>query len=273
MGNRRAVQGLCTRAGCPVPIGGLECFCTRPTVVDRAVGDDHNEPVAILISVVALLFSATVFFYNRRASRRDLLLRVHEDYLKADQQQGRGDLFVAYEVGVDFEDDEGLADSYRLGSDKFRSINHAVSYMDVMGYLFFRGYIPRRDAHALWGITVARVQYAAEGTRFLALRDRLYGQEIWPHLRHFAACVRIKAGEGFMSHLPMWLVSQLARRSSAQVQTTSRDIRYPQRRPATTLVTDCDGVISFGQTANEEELSRAANKGHAGGAAADMDEN
>lgn len=185
---------------------------------------EHNRPVAVLISAIALGFTVAVFLYNRRTGRRELFLRAHEDFVHPERQQGRRELFEAYEAGIEPGD---------LDFDRFGSINHAVAAVDVMGYLFYRGYVPRGDAYALWGITVARVHWAAEKSGLLSLRDRQFGTTIWPYVRHFARCVDFSASGGWRGLVPIWLVVKLQplRREGRSPGARVRGIRYPEPRP------------------------------------------
>lgn len=171
--------------------------------------------------MAALLFSATVFFYNRRASKRDLFLRAHEDFAHPDRQEGRRSLYKTYETQAALEEIE---------LEEFRIINHAVASLDFMGYLFYKGYVSRRDAYALWGITTARVYHAATESGFLALRDNQFGNEIWPYFRHFARCVNFSAQGGGRSRVPVWVVLRLIKLAPTR-RGTGRGvvgIRYPE---------------------------------------------
>ena len=176
--------------------------------------------MAVLISVIALVFSATVFLYNRRASKHDLFLRTQESFVDPERQQGRRELFEAYEASTD---------PHGLGPERFRAINHALASADMMGYLFYRGHVPRGDAYALWGITLVRVHRTAEQSGFLALRDNQFGTTIWPYLAHFAACVEFTASGGWRGHVPIWAVVRLRRpaRADRRPRTRVAGLRYP----------------------------------------------
>ncbi len=137
--------------------------------------------MAIVLSSIALLFSAFVFLYNRRANKRELLLRVHDQQLAADRQHGRRVLFEIVERSQPPED---------LPDEDHRAANHALSVLDLMGFLYCKRYIPRRDAMALWARTAVRLVDAAEASGFLALRDAQNGAPIWPYLRRFTADAR-----------------------------------------------------------------------------------
>lgn len=74
-----------------------------------------------------------------------------------------------------------------LSAEDFRSANHALSSLNMLGFLCCRRYVSMRDAIALWGQTVVRAVDAAERTGFLALRDsQQAGTPVWPFLREFA---------------------------------------------------------------------------------------
>ena len=132
--------------------------------------------MALAISLTALLFSAFVFIHNRRATKRDLFLKVHEQLLATDRQHGRRVVFEMKEHGRTPVD---------LSPEEFLSANHALASLDMLGYLFTKRYIPRKDATALWGATTLRAYRAAEESGFIALRDTQNGIPIWPYLRQF----------------------------------------------------------------------------------------
>ncbi|MEU7789764.1 hypothetical protein [Amycolatopsis sp. NPDC049159] len=70
-----------------------------------------------MVSFVAVLFSTFVFRYDRRTSRRDLLLDTHERQLLVENQHGRAVLFEAQASGTPAGD---------LSAADFRSANHAL---------------------------------------------------------------------------------------------------------------------------------------------------
>lgn len=139
--------------------------------------------MAVGISVVAFTLSLFTFVYNRRTSRRDLLLKMHDSFLAPDRQEGRRLLFELTESG-------GSPGS--LGQEEFRLINHALASFDVMGFLYMKRYIPRSDAVALWGITTTRALRAAESCGFMALRDSQNRRPIWPFFRKFVAAASVE---------------------------------------------------------------------------------
>jgi hypothetical protein len=137
--------------------------------------------MAIILSFIAVLFSAFVFAYNRRATRRDLLLRSNDQQVLAENQYGRRVIFDMSERGT------APAD---LPPEDFLAANHALAALNILGFLYCRRYVSRRDCIALWGQTTARVVTAAEASSFLALRDsQQNGVRVWPYLRTFAADV------------------------------------------------------------------------------------
>ncbi|GAB2994711.1 DUF2800 domain-containing protein [Amycolatopsis acidiphila] len=133
--------------------------------------------MAIVLSFIALLFSAFVFLYNRRASKRDLYVRMHDQLLDADRQHGRRVLFELAEQNQQPGD---------LTSEEHRYANHALATLELFGFLYFKRYIPRRDALEMWGITITRLVDAGEQSGFLALRDAQNGMPVWPYLRRLA---------------------------------------------------------------------------------------
>jgi hypothetical protein len=136
--------------------------------------------MSLVISLTALFLSAFVFLHNRWASKRDLLLKIHEQLLASDRQHGRRVLFELLERGGKVTD---------LSAGDFLAVNHALASLDLMSFLFVKRYIPRADAIALWGLTGTRLFRAAMETDFLALRDKQHGADIWPYLRQFVEYV------------------------------------------------------------------------------------
>jgi hypothetical protein len=137
--------------------------------------------MAIVLSSIALLFSAFVFLYNHRSGKRELLLRVHDQQLSADRQDGRRVLFELYEQNQPPES---------LSGEDHRAVNHALSIFNVIGFLYCKRYVPRRDLMDLWALTATRLFDAAEKSGFLAVRDAQNGDPIWPYFRRFVADAR-----------------------------------------------------------------------------------
>ena len=146
-------------------------------VVARLASHDASQ-VTLAISLAALVFSVFVFVHNRRGSRRELLLKVHEQLLEPDRQRARRALF---EMG---EQDKTPND---LAPDEFVAVNHALASLDMLGYLFYRRLVPRSDVIALWGVTAMRACQVAEATGMLAMRDEQNRMRVWPYLRYLAA--------------------------------------------------------------------------------------
>ncbi|MFE5501377.1 hypothetical protein ACFQ73_02355 [Amycolatopsis japonica] len=141
--------------------------------------------MAVAVSFIAVLVSTLVFVHNRRTSRRDLLLNAHEKQLVPENQHGRRVVFELRETGGSPE---------ALSAEDFRSANHALSSLNMLGFLCCRRYVSMSDAIALWGLTVVRVVAAAEETGFLALRDsQQEGTPVWPYLREFALIARSRS--------------------------------------------------------------------------------
>lgn len=137
--------------------------------------------MAIVLSSVALFFSAFVFLHNRQTVKRELLLRIHDQQLVADRQDGRRVLFQLYEQKMPPES---------LSYEDHRAVNHALSIFNVIGFLYCKRYVPRRDLMDLWAITGTRLFDAAERSGFLALRDSQNRVPIWPYFRRFVADAR-----------------------------------------------------------------------------------
>ncbi|HWC83878.1 MAG TPA: hypothetical protein VG756_28300 [Pseudonocardiaceae bacterium] len=134
--------------------------------------------MTLAISLTALIFSMFVFVQNRRSNRRDLLLKVHDQLLAPERQRGRRALFEMGEKGQRPED---------LAPDEFVIVNHALASLDMLGYLFYRRLVPRRDVVAMWGTTAMRACRVAQDTGLLTMRDTQNQMRVWPYLRYLAA--------------------------------------------------------------------------------------
>jgi hypothetical protein len=134
--------------------------------------------VTLGISLTALVFSVFVFVHNRRSTRRELLLKVHEQLLAPERQRARRALFEMGEKAQGPED---------LTSDEFTTVNHALASFDMLAYLFYRRLVPRHDVVAMWGTTALRACRVAEETGMLAMRDEQNQMRVWPYLRYLAA--------------------------------------------------------------------------------------
>jgi len=132
---------------------------------------------SLLIAVIAIVISAATFLYQIRANRRQLFMRVHEDFVSGDRQRGRGRLWQ-------FEE-ERKENPSSWPSDDFEVINGSLSQLNTIGYLYMRGHIPRSDARTLFGPTARRAIDAANATGFIAFRDEQQGEPVWPFLRKF----------------------------------------------------------------------------------------
>ncbi|MEV6624391.1 hypothetical protein AB0M83_39695 [Amycolatopsis sp. NPDC051106] len=169
--------------------------------------------MAVVVSFIAVLVSTFVFVYNRRTSRRDLLLDAHERQLLGDNQHGRAVLFEAHASGTMVGE---------LSAEDFRSANHALSSLNMLGFLCCRRYVSMRDSIALWGLTAVRVVAAAEKCGLLALRDtQQKGTPVWPYLREFALIAQERS-DLYLN--PLWLGGfRRKRRHRFQVQVSADD--------------------------------------------------
>ncbi|HEX5401197.1 MAG TPA: hypothetical protein VFX16_02720 [Pseudonocardiaceae bacterium] len=147
--------------------------------------------VTLAISLTALVFSVFVFSYSRYGGRRDLLLKIHDQLLAPDRQHGRRVLFEMHEEGRRADD---------LTPDEFLAVNHALASLDMLGYLFSRRYVSRRDVVSLWGTTALRACQAAQDTGLLAMRDAQNRLPVWPYLRDLATSMVEHKGRPV--HLP-----------------------------------------------------------------------
>jgi len=134
------------------------------------------KTISVVIASIALAVSLSTFLTNRLRDKRDLLLRVHERLITADQQRGRGLIYNKIAAGIAVED---------LTADEYSAINSALVTLDAAAIYYRRHYIRRKDFLRLWALTIVRVVCAAEP--FLDQRKRYLGTESLPDLRAFAA--------------------------------------------------------------------------------------
>jgi hypothetical protein len=135
--------------------------------------------MSILISIAALTLSLSVFLHSRWRDKRDLILRIHEHLVTADQQRGRRLLYRMKETQARVED---------LSDDDYVLINNALASLNVLGIYYQRRYVRRRDALELWGVQILRVLLAGEV--FIAYRDVEQRMRSWPQLHVMAKDAR-----------------------------------------------------------------------------------
>lgn len=131
--------------------------------------------MTIAISTAALIISLIALLATRWRDRRDLLLRIHEHLVTADQQRGRRLIYIMSSERVRIED---------LSDEDYVLINNALAALNVLGIYYQRRYIRRKDVLEFWALPVLRLLRAADA--FLAHRDS-FRQPTWPQLRAFAA--------------------------------------------------------------------------------------
>jgi hypothetical protein len=131
--------------------------------------------MSIAISVAALVFSLAAFQYGRWRDRRDLLLKIHEHLVSADQHRGRRLLYTMKETQIRVED---------ISEEDYLLINNALAALNLLGIYYRRRYIRRKDVLELWAVPVLRAFLA--GQAIMDRRDTENGMPIWPHLRSLA---------------------------------------------------------------------------------------
>jgi hypothetical protein len=156
--------------------------------------------VSLVISCGAVALSLGAFLTTRWRDRRDLLLRVHQSLIAADQQRGRRSIYTMSANHARVED---------LGDADYVLINNALASLNTLGIYYRRRYVRREDVLELWALPVVRLLRAAEP--FLDHRDELAGTRTWPQLRAFAVDaekylqrqgVDVKAVETHVTELP-----------------------------------------------------------------------
>lgn len=135
--------------------------------------------MTVTISVAALVVSLAAFQYGRWRDKRDLLLKIHEHLVSADQHRGRRLLYTMKETQTRVED---------ISEEDYLLINNALAALNVLGIYYRRRYVHRRDVLELWAVPVLRSVLAGEAV--MARRDTENGMPIWPHLRSLAQDAR-----------------------------------------------------------------------------------
>ncbi|KAB2347239.1 hypothetical protein [Actinomadura rudentiformis] len=128
--------------------------------------------MSIGISIIALTFSLLVFFHSRWVNKRDILMRLHDEFLTRDKQVGRR---LIYEMA---EQQRSIDD---LSFEEHVLINNTLASLNLLGIYYHRRYVRRADVLELWAMPLARIITAAQP--FLEHRDRHQQAPIWPHLR------------------------------------------------------------------------------------------
>jgi hypothetical protein len=136
------------------------------------------ESAALIVAVIALVISIAAFVYELVSRRRQLMLTIYEKLLEGEQQRGRRLVHELAETGQAFDD---------LDQPSRDCVNHALSMLNVLGFLYARRYVSRRDAMTLWGSATSRVCRSAENAGFLAFRDAQEDGRVWPYFRDFSA--------------------------------------------------------------------------------------
>lgn len=132
---------------------------------------------ALMVAIFALAVSLAAFVFEYISRRRQLFLSIYETLLEADQQRGRR---LVHQLAESRSAYDSLDESAR------DTVNHALSTLNVLGFLYHRRYISRRDALSLWGPATSRVRRSAHTAGVLAYRDGLEGGRVWPYFRSFS---------------------------------------------------------------------------------------
>jgi hypothetical protein len=130
-----------------------------------------EAPMTIAISVAALTLSLATFMTSRWRDRRDLLLRLQDRLVTADQQRGR---HIIYRLP----DREARVEYL---SDEFFLIINAFAALNVLAIYYEQRYVSRKNVLELWASTIDRV--LTSGNDFLTTRDASNGSPNWPQLR------------------------------------------------------------------------------------------
>jgi hypothetical protein len=131
---------------------------------------------SVVISIIALSFSALVFADNRRRDQRDLFLKVHQQMIGDRLQNGRRILFQKAR------DEAAVA---ALNDDDYRDINEALSFYNILGYYVRKRYVRERDVLEFWADPIVRAWAAAKP--FMAYRMSNDGYHVLDNFEDLAA--------------------------------------------------------------------------------------
>jgi len=144
--------------------------------------------LAVVISVVSLFVSVVGLLYSIRSRRQGLLLSYFDNHSDPSRQSGRAIIHnwnrrmnsdgqqIVWEESSKDEQEGPLIEK----------ANHALAALDLLGYLYSKRYIDRKDALEMWGYTTANVYRAAERIGYIEFRrKRDNGRTPWLWLHDF----------------------------------------------------------------------------------------
>lgn len=136
----------------------------------------EDSLAAIAVSVLAVTISLFSLLANRRKDRRDVFLKLHEQLISPELQNGRRVLFDLYARSGQVQD---------LSREDYTSANRALAMFDIAGLYCHKKYVSEAEILELWAAPLVRMKYAAEP--FMRHRDAFSpGVPVWPHYRRLA---------------------------------------------------------------------------------------
>jgi hypothetical protein len=110
-----------------------------------------SDNLGVIISIIAVTFTATTFFLTRARDKRDIFLKIHERQLDPDLQEGRRLLYKSFE-GETEPDFKLMRDSH---PDEYSKINRSLAMLDVMGLYAENRYVSEKLVLEEWGQALA----------------------------------------------------------------------------------------------------------------------
>ncbi len=139
---------------------------------------DKIALIALVVSILSLGLSAFSIAYENKHAKDNLLRELYQTFLSNEEQACRRVLYEARDRRQSFDS---------LDIERQSQINHALSSLNIVGYLRERRKIPSRDAIDLIGSVAYRLDVAATEIGYSTYRENLTGKPAWPSLRRFAA--------------------------------------------------------------------------------------
>lgn len=134
------------------------------------------DTAALTVAIVALIVSLSAFVFEMVSRRRQLLLTIYDKLLEAEQQRGRR---LLHELAESSRSYEALDESSR------DCVNHALSTLNVLGYLYKRRYVSRKDTLLLWGPAASRARRSAQICGYMEYRQTKAEEPLWPYFKQF----------------------------------------------------------------------------------------
>jgi hypothetical protein len=134
---------------------------------------ENRDSLAVALSLLGIALASYTFWSGRRARREDNLIRIHEQLLTPEVQEGRRRLFAAFDQGA-----VPLPDSQ-----EYHQINRALAFYDTLGYYIQARLVDRKAALDLWHHPIRDIGEPADFFVEARASTHRSNWQPWPHLR------------------------------------------------------------------------------------------